>query len=65
MTYIGSSCFMNCESLESIDVPDSVTEIRSNAFNGCAKMTELPFSDAVICIGSQALHNTPWLDAQI
>ncbi len=55
---------MNCESLESIDVPDSVTEIRSNAFNGCAKMTELPFSDAVICIGSQALHNTPWLDAQ-
>ena len=32
---IGEACFVNCENLEKITIPDTVTEIGAYAFNGC------------------------------
>ncbi len=33
---IGSDAFIGCTELDTIEIPDTVTEIAANAFNGCA-----------------------------
>ena len=35
--------FNNCNSLTSIEIPDSVTSIGSSAFNGCSSLTEVNY----------------------
>ena len=41
MTSIGDGAFMGCESLESIEIPDSVTFIGGNAFTDCTILIQL------------------------
>ena len=41
MTQIGGSAFEGCSSLESIDIPNSVTEIWYSAFEGCSALKEV------------------------
>ena len=41
VTTIGSSAFLNCEYLASIDIPNSVTTIEGSAFYGCARLTQI------------------------
>ena len=38
---IGSEAFASCEWIESIDMPDSITEIGSSAFVGCVKLKSI------------------------
>ena len=50
-TSIGDSVFYGCESLTSIDIPNSVTSIGSNAFDGCSGLTSVVIPDSVTSIG--------------
>ncbi len=44
LTKIGMSAFADCTSLAAIEIPDGVTEIKSNTFNGCIKLLEVKFN---------------------
>ena len=54
MTRIGGFAFDECESLTSINIPNSVTKIRSHAFCGCKSLTSITIPDSVTEIGKYA-----------
>ena len=43
VTSIGDSAFFWCESLTSIEIPNSVTSIGDNAFAGCSELTKVNY----------------------
>ncbi len=45
---------MDCSSLESIEIPDSVTSIGANAFNGCSSLKSITIPNSVTSIGRYA-----------
>ena len=49
---IGKSAFEYCESLTSINIPDSVTSIGYYAFWGCHRLTSITIPDSVTSINS-------------
>lgn len=54
--YIGEFMFQNCEKLKDIVIPESVTEIRGNAFNGTG-LTSVTFKGNKLAkIGEDAFH---------
>lgn len=51
LTYIAgggydAAAFRNCSALESVVIPQNVTEIRSYAFDGCVALSNVEFEDA-------------------
>lgn len=56
VTIIGQSAFLNCESLTSITLPDSITSIDSHAFYSCTSLTSIIIPDSVTSIGYAAFH---------
>ncbi len=52
--YIGQSAFSQCESLESIVLPDAVTKIYPHTFLWCEKLTSVKVSKALTSIGESA-----------
>ena len=53
---IGSNAFFGCKGLESVAVPDCVTEISFGAFQGCSALTELKLSDSLKEIAEQTFY---------
>jgi hypothetical protein len=47
VTEIGFEAFINCSSLSSVTIPNSVTTIGQNAFYGCSSLTSLSLPDGV------------------
>ncbi len=47
---------MGCESLTSIDIPDSVTSIGNSAFDGCKSLKSIVIPDGVTNIGKGAFY---------
>ena len=54
VTTIQSYAF-SCNSLESIEIPDSVTSIGESAFDGCSSLMRIEIPDSVTSIGYSAL----------
>lgn len=54
VTTIGKSAFMECISLTSITIPDSVTSIGSRSFYRCESLTSIVIPDSVTTIESRA-----------
>lgn len=52
-----SSVFQNCTSLESINLPQSLTYIGSNFFKGCTNLKQVSVSDKCISIGDSCFEN--------
>jgi hypothetical protein len=51
---IGNYSFVDCTSLTSITIPDSVTRIGHQAFQGCTSLTSITIPDSVTRIGDLA-----------
>lgn len=49
--FIGNSAFSNCNSLESFNIPNSVTEIGDSAFSSCNGLTSMEIPNSVTSIG--------------
>lgn len=49
MVYIGGAAFMNCTSLKTITIPNSVYDMR-NAFVGCTSLTSVDLSDNTMAL---------------
>ncbi|MCD8297382.1 MAG: leucine-rich repeat domain-containing protein [Prevotella sp.] len=57
VTGIGEWAFYYCDSLTSIEIPNSITTIGSYAFFGCTSLTEITIPDAITTIGDQAFNS--------
>lgn len=53
--YIGTGAFFGCEDLTSITIPDTVTEIREDAFYG-TKLASIDLPSSLLSLGSHALR---------
>ena len=54
---IGVLAFYNCTSLESINLPSTVTEIGTSAFRYCSDLHEVIFNNGLQTIGNSAFGN--------
>lgn len=57
VTTIGDSAFLNCDSLESVTIPDSVTTIGDSAFFNCDSLQSITIPDSVIVIGDSVFSD--------
>ncbi len=51
---IGKNAFYGCDQLESINLPNTVTEIGEGAFTGCTKLISITLPDSLLSIGAGA-----------
>ena len=54
---ITDRAFVNCTTLESVIIPDSVTEIGESAFDRCSNLTRVTIPDSVTSIGNGAFSS--------
>ena len=57
VTRIGEYAFEGCESLTSINIPESVTSIEGKAFYGCSGLTSINIPASVTYLGDEAFAN--------
>ncbi len=57
---ISDEAFVNCNSLTSVTIPDSVTSIGQMAFEYCSSLASVTIPDSVTSIGSYAFDNTAY-----
>lgn len=54
---IADNEFQDCKNLESVVLPDDLTEIGDQAFDNCIKLAEINIPDSVIAIGMKSFYN--------
>ena len=57
LSVIGKQAFYNCESLESLNIPDTITEIGEEAFTMCYSLKTVIVPGSVITIGDYAFDS--------
>ena len=57
ITKIGESAFSDCNSLTSVEIPNSVTSIGNSAFSNCSSLPSVTIPNSVTSIGSSAFSN--------
>lgn len=62
VTIIGNNAFINCETLEKIELPKGITEIREYAFNDCSNLKEIKVPQSVKSIRNGAFNNCKSLE---
>lgn len=56
VTGIGYYAFANCENLEEIKIPESVTVINTGAFSGCKNLTEITLPESITDIENSTFY---------
>lgn len=54
---IPARCFSNCSSLKEIIIPDGISKIERDAFNGCSSLIMAHFPSDLYSIGAAAFYN--------
>ncbi len=57
--------FVNCRSLQSIEIPNTVRKIGNNAFKNCSNLTSITIPESVTSIGDYAFYGTGLTDITI
>lgn len=57
VTKLGTGIFEDCEELNSVKLPEGITEIPEEAFSGCKDLTQITFEGKITTIGSKAFYN--------
>ena len=57
VTYLGNSCFYNCTSLTSINIPSSVTSLGDGCFKDCTSLTSIDIPSSVTSFGDYCFQN--------
>lgn len=57
LSIIGTSAFNSCTGLQSVNLPNTVSEIGNNAFAGCEALTSFVMPDALVTLGSYAFKD--------
>ncbi len=55
--YLGMGAFSGCMSLESIEIPDGITEIYPSTFYGCTMLSEITLPSSIRKIDELAFYN--------
>lgn len=63
VTRIGERAFMNCDSLISVSLPESIERIEEFAFDGCRNLTEIKMPSKANHIGFGAFNSCKQLEA--
>ncbi len=61
---IGHDAFSSCKNLKKINIPDSVIEIRSAAFEDCAELEVIETSNTSATVDCYAFWETKWFSQQ-
>ena len=56
VTYLGNSCFYNCPSLTSINIPSSVTSLGDGCFKDCTSLTSIDIPSSVTSFGDYCFY---------
>ena len=62
VVYIGRAAFVGCSNVTSISIPNSVTNIMTNAFSGC-QITSIDIPNSVTILGDSILANCRQLES--
>ena len=54
---IGIAAFKECTALEKISIPNTLTEIKEEAFLGCTNLKKIELPESITKIGDQAFYN--------
>ena len=64
LSSVNFEMFSGCTSLKSVELQDGVTEIKSNAFQGCSEFSSIDLTN-IVSIGVQAFEGTKLSDISI
>lgn len=64
VTAVSRQGFANCERLEKLVMPDTITSVGADAFYGCKNLSEIDFSENIVDIPVSALRNCHWFEEQ-
>lgn len=59
VTAIAKECFVNCMSLQEIELPEGLEEIGKSAFEGCSSLKRIVIPEGVRSIGRKRSVNAP------
>ena len=62
---INTYAFVNCQSIKSVEIGESVTLIRDDAFYGCSGLTSITIPNSVTSIGDDAFYGCSGLTSVI
>ena len=60
---IGENCFKNCTSLEAVDLPATLSAVKSGCFSGCTALKEIDLPSSLTEVSSNMFYNCTSLEA--